>query len=123
MGVIRILFFWLNHRVFAVDRIEGLAFLIKWYSRTEGIQSYEVYSSIVRSFLEAYKAHNILTLNDYKRLYSLLWLSGSLNWNFVKKTMNILDDTRCLEEHLKVYRVRGERLSSLISRERANSYE
>ncbi|AFU13746.1 phosphotransferase enzyme family protein [Bacillus cereus group sp. BceL062] len=97
-----------------VDRIEGLAFLIKWYSRTEGIQSHEVCSSVASSFLEGYKAHNILTPNDYERLSSLLWLSGSLNWNFVKKTLSVLDDARRLEEHLKVYRVRGERLSSLL---------
>ncbi|HIE6632235.1 phosphotransferase enzyme family protein [Bacillus luti] len=104
-----------------VDRIEGLAFLIKWYSRTEGIQSHEVCSSVASSFLEGYKAHNIVTSNDYKRLSSLLWLSGSLNWNFVKKTLSVLDDARRLEEHLKVYRVRGGKLSLLISSERANS--
>ncbi|HHT7237895.1 MULTISPECIES: phosphotransferase [Bacillus] len=90
-----------------VDRIEGLAFLIKWYSRTEGIQSHEVCSKVASAFLEGYKAHNIVTSNDYKRLASLLWLSGSLNWNFVKKTLSVLDDVRRLEEHLKVYRVRG----------------
>uniref|UniRef100_UPI00289F5631 phosphotransferase enzyme family protein n=1 Tax=Bacillus luti TaxID=2026191 RepID=UPI00289F5631 len=101
-----------------VDRIEGLAFLIKWYSRTEGIQSHEVCSSVASSFLEGYKAHNIVTSNDYKRLSSLLWLSGSLNWNFVKKTLSVLDDARRLEEHLKVYRVRGGKLSLLISSER-----
>lgn len=97
-----------------VDRIEGLAFLIKWYSRTKGIQSHKVCPEVARAFLEGYKANNILTSNDYKRLSSLLWLSGSLNWNFVKKTMSLLGDGRELEEHLKVYRVRGERLSSLF---------
>ncbi|MGE6401156.1 phosphotransferase enzyme family protein [Bacillus cereus] len=97
-----------------VDRIEGLAFLMKWYSRIEGIQSHEVCSKVARVFLEGYKASNILTSNDYKRLSSLLWLSGSLNWNFVKKTMNLLGDARELEEHLKVYKIRGERLSSLL---------
>ncbi|HDR3492288.1 phosphotransferase enzyme family protein [Bacillus wiedmannii] len=97
-----------------VDRIEGLAFLIKWYSRTEGIQSHEVCSSVASSFLEGYKASNIVTSNDYKRLSSLLWLSGSLNWNFVKKTLSVISDERQLEEHLEVYRVRGERLSSLL---------
>ncbi|WHY26970.1 phosphotransferase [Bacillus wiedmannii] len=97
-----------------VDRIEGLVFLLKWYSRTEGIQSHEVSSSVASAFLEGYKAHNILTINDYKRLSSLLWLSGSLNWNFVKKTLNVISDERELEEHLGVYRVRGERLSSLL---------
>ncbi|TPV41089.1 phosphotransferase enzyme family protein [Bacillus dicomae] len=97
-----------------VDRIEGLSFLIKWYSRTEGIHSHEVCSSVASAFLEGYKAHNILTLNDYKRLSSLLWLSGSLNWNFVKKTLSVISDERELKENLEVYRVRGERLSSLL---------
>ncbi|MEN3131458.1 phosphotransferase [Bacillus albus] len=98
-----------------VDRIEGLAFLIKWYSRTEGVQSHEVCSKVASSFLVGYKAHNILTPNDYKRFSSLLWLSGSLNWNFVKKTLGVISDERELEEHLEVYRVRGERLSSLLT--------
>ncbi|OUA10654.1 hypothetical protein BK772_06665 [Bacillus thuringiensis serovar finitimus] len=97
-----------------VDRIEGLAFLLKWYSRTEGIQSHEVSSSVASALLEGYKAHNIVTSNDYKRLSSLLWLSGSLNWNFVKKTLSVRSDERELAEHLEVYRVRGERLSSLL---------
>ncbi|KKZ99415.1 hypothetical protein B4147_3999 [Bacillus wiedmannii] len=97
-----------------VDRMEGLAFLIKWYSRTEGIESHEVCSKVARAFLEGYKVHNILTSNDYKRLSSLLWLSGSLNWNFVKKTLLVISDERKLEKHLEVYRVRGERQSSLL---------
>ncbi|MGH1324953.1 phosphotransferase enzyme family protein [Bacillus pretiosus] len=97
-----------------VDRIEGLAFLIKWYSRTEGIESHEVCSKVARAFLEGYKAHNVLTSNNYKRLSSLLWLSGSLNWNFVKKTLLVISDERELEKHLEVYRVRGERQSSLL---------
>ncbi len=97
-----------------VDRIEGVAFLIKWYSRIEGIESHKVCSKVARAFLEGYKASNILTSNDYERLSSLLWLSGSLNWNFVKKTLSVLEDARRLEEHLKVYKIRGERLSSLL---------
>lgn len=104
-----------------VDRIEGLAFLIKWYSRTEGIQSHKVCSKVARAFLEGYKANNILTSNDYKRLSSLLWLSGSLNWNFVKKTIGLLGDEIALVEHLRVYKIRGENLSVLVSRERVNS--
>ncbi|HDR3649018.1 phosphotransferase enzyme family protein [Bacillus cereus group sp. Bce001] len=97
-----------------IDRIEGLAFLIKWYSRTEGIQSHKVCSKVARAFLEGYKASNILTPNDYKRLSSLLWLSGSLNWNFVKKTLSLIGDESALVEHLRVYKRRGERLSSLL---------
>jgi len=106
-----------------VDRIEGLAFLLKWYSRTEGIESHVVCSKIARAFLEGYGANNILTSNEYKRLSSLLWLSGSLNWNFVKKTMSLLGDERKVEEHLRVYKIRGENLSVLVSRERVNSHE
>ncbi|PHA55771.1 hypothetical protein COF07_17660 [Bacillus wiedmannii] len=97
-----------------VDRIEGLAFLLKWYSRTEGIESHVVCSKIARAFLEGYGANNILTSNEYKRLSSLLWLSGSLNWNFVKKTIGLLGDERKVEEHLRAYKIRGERLSSLL---------
>ncbi|MBP3971714.1 phosphotransferase [Bacillus sp. WL1] len=97
-----------------VDRIEGLAFLIKWYSRTEGIESHVVCPKVARAFLEGYGANNILTLNEYERLSSLLWLSGSLNWNFVKKTMNLMGDESALVEHLRVYKGRGERLSSLL---------
>ncbi|MGZ7148802.1 phosphotransferase [Bacillus sp. BC08] len=97
-----------------VDRIEGLAFLIKWYSRTEGIESHVVCSKVASAFLKGYGANNILTLNDCKRLSSLLWLSGSLNWNFVKKTMSLLGDERELVEHLRVYKIRGERLLSLL---------
>lgn len=104
-----------------VDRIEGLAFLLKWYSRTEGIESHVVCSEVTRAFLKGYGANYILTLNDSKRLSSLLWLSGSLNWNFVKKTMSLLGDERELEKHLRVYKIRGENLSVLVSRERANS--
>ncbi|KAB2395423.1 MULTISPECIES: phosphotransferase enzyme family protein [Bacillus cereus group] len=97
-----------------VDRVEGLAFLIKWYSRTEGIESHVVCPKVARAFLEGYGANNILTLNEYERLSSLLWLSGSLNWNFVKKTMNLMGDESALVEHLRVYKGRGERLSSLL---------
>ncbi|KAB2460235.1 phosphotransferase [Bacillus sp. CH126_4D] len=97
-----------------VDRIEGLAYLIKWYSRTEGIESHEVCPKVAKAFLEGYKASNILTSNEYERLSSLLWLSGSLNWNFVKKTMSLLGDERELEKHLRAYKIRGERLSSLL---------
>ncbi|MCU4821366.1 phosphotransferase [Bacillus cereus] len=97
-----------------VDRVEGLAFLIKWYSRTEGMESHVVCPKVARAFLEGYGANNILTLNEYERLSSLLWLSGSLNWNFVKKTMNLMGDESALVEHLRVYKGRGERLSSLL---------
>ena len=64
------------------------------------------YAQVLLVHFRRYTVHNIVTPNDYKRLSSLLWLSGSLNWNFVKKTLSVLEDARQLEEHLKVYRVR-----------------
>ncbi|MCU5380480.1 phosphotransferase [Bacillus cereus] len=106
-----------------VDRIEGLAFLIKWYARTEGIESHIVCSEVARAFLKGYGANNILNSNDYKRLSSLLWLSGSLNWNFIKKTMSLLGHESALVEHLRAYTIRGENLSVLVNKERANSHE
>ena len=48
------------------------------------------YVQVLLVHFEGYKAHNIVTSNDYKRLSSLLWLSGSLNWNFVKKTLSVM---------------------------------
>ncbi|TCJ82334.1 UNVERIFIED_ORG: hypothetical protein EDC93_103518 [Bacillus cereus] len=56
---------------------------------------------------------NIL-INYFNEIHSLLWLSGSLNWNFVKKTMSLLGEENELVEHLRVYKIRGGSLSSLL---------
>lgn len=99
------------------DRIEGLAWLIKWYSRTKGISSHEVCPKIAQAFLKGYDAGDFLDSTDYERLSSLLWLSGCLNWNFVKKTIKILEGKNCerlLEEHLEFFKLRGENLYSLL---------
>ncbi|WP_144502484.1 aminoglycoside phosphotransferase family protein [Bacillus thuringiensis] len=103
------------------DRIQDLAWLIKWYSRTEGIESHQVSSTLASSLLRGYKANNILMGNDYERLSSLLWLSGCLNYNFVSKTLEILRKCTTSEEldedlelHLFNYLKRGKDLLGLI---------
>ncbi|MBO1580406.1 MULTISPECIES: phosphotransferase enzyme family protein [Bacillus] len=98
------------------DRIEGLAWLIKWYSRTKGISSHEVCPKVAQAFLKGYDSGDFLDSTDNERLSSLLWLSGCLNWNFVKKTLESLEENceRLLEEHLEFYKLRGEKLYSLL---------
>ncbi|WP_233434963.1 phosphotransferase enzyme family protein [Mesobacillus jeotgali] len=98
------------------DRIEGLAWLIKWYTRTEGINSMEMSSEVAKAFLNGYGAFDFLGIDDHERLTSLLWLSGCLNWNFVKTTLTILDthNVESLNAHLHAYKIRGEKLISLL---------
>ncbi|MEW8986347.1 MAG: phosphotransferase, partial [Bacillus sp. (in: firmicutes)] len=81
------------------DRIEGLAWLIKWYSRTNGINSVEMSPEVAEKFLHGYGAFDFLDFEDYDRLSSLLWLSGCMNWNFVKETISILESSN--DEMLK----------------------
>ncbi|TYS89858.1 phosphotransferase enzyme family protein [Rossellomorea aquimaris] len=99
------------------DRIEGLAWLIKWYSRTDGIHSAEFSPSAANAFLKGYRGEHFLDRHDLGRLSSLLWLSGCLNWNFVRKTIEIIDaDNReKLKEHIVAYEERGRRLLSVVS--------
>lgn len=100
------------------DRIEGLAWLIKWYSRTEGINSIEMSPKVAEKFLQGYGGFDFLGNDDYERLASLLWLSGCMNWNFVKQTISILESNNDekLKGHLHSYKNRGEKLRSLISK-------
>jgi len=99
------------------DRIEGLAWLIKWYSRTEGIFSSEMSSTVANAFLKGYQSNDYLGKNDFERLSSLIWLSGCINWNFVRHTVKILEsnDDETLKKHIYAYKERGEKLLSLIS--------
>lgn len=99
------------------DRIEGLAWLIKWYSRTEGIHSHEMSPAVAKAFLQGYRYDHHLKFEEMTRLSSLLWLTGCLNWNFVKKTIELLEKGQSspLDEHLKVYERRGEQLRGLLS--------
>ncbi|WP_407639510.1 phosphotransferase enzyme family protein [Bacillus gaemokensis] len=104
------------------DRIEGIVWLIKWYSRTKGIDSHEVCPKVAQAFLKGYGSSDFLDSTGYDRLSSLLWLSGCLNWNFVKKTLEIIEGEICerlLSEHVRVYKLRGEHLYALLERGRA----
>ncbi|MBJ7966924.1 phosphotransferase enzyme family protein [Bacillus cereus] len=98
------------------DRTEGLAWLIKWYSRTNGINSHEMSPKVANSFLKGYNSDDFLSKKDYHRLSSLIWLSGCINWNFVKKTTEILETNNnvILKKHIETYKQRGEKLLSLI---------
>ncbi|TFD94550.1 aminoglycoside phosphotransferase family protein [Jeotgalibacillus sp. R-1-5s-1] len=102
------------------DRIECLAWLIKWYSRTHGIGSSEVSSFSAQSLLRGYRAEEFLTSKDIVRLQSLVWLSGCLNWGFVVGALDILNERNGrsqseLKEHLKAYQLRGEKLLALLT--------
>lgn len=98
------------------DRVEGLAWLIKWYSRPQGIGSHEMSPALGKAVLRGYEAKEILNQSDFSRLPSLLWLSGCLNWNFTAQTINLIKNNEdlLLKEHLTKYLKRGEKLVSLI---------
>lgn len=98
------------------DRVEGLAWLVKWYSRTHGIASHEMSPILAKSVLQGYGADELLTPKELKRLPSLLWLTGCLNWNFTSKTIELIknNEDALLKEHLMIYFKRGEILLSLL---------
>lgn len=98
------------------DRIEGLAWLTKWYSRTDGIHSSEMSPVLAEAFLQGYGAADFLEEKSFSRLASLVWLSGCMNWNFVKDTASILEtaNSELLISHIDFYKQRGENLLSLI---------
>lgn len=98
------------------DRVEGLAWLIKWYSRPYGVGSHEMSPALAKAVLRGYDAKAILNQSELSRLPSLLWLSGCLNWNFMDKTIDLLKNKEeiRLVEHLTKYLKRGEKLLSLI---------
>lgn len=98
------------------DRTEGLAWLIKWYSRTNGIASTEMSPTVANAFINGYKINDFLCENDIDRLSSLIWLSGCINWNFVRNTIKILEtnNEEILRKHFDAYKQRGEKLLKLI---------
>lgn len=105
------------------ERVEGLAWLIKWYSRTEGLSSHEVSPKLAESLLTGYGADDYLLREDWDRIPDLLWLTGCLNWGFVEKTVRILNQpgpvskmTLELDAHLTKYWERGKKLSALVIR-------
>lgn len=99
------------------DRIEGLAWLIKWYSRIDGIGSTQMSPDLAKTLFDSYMFEKAFSFKEKDRLHSLLWLSGCMNWNFVKKTIEIIDlqDETTLKQHISFYIKRGEKLKSLLS--------
>jgi Ser/Thr protein kinase RdoA (MazF antagonist) len=97
------------------DRIEGLAWLIKWYSRIGGTKSNEMSPALASAFLRGY-GEEILSIDDLVRLPSLLWLSGCLNWNFTAKMIELLkgQEEGFIFEFLNQYLRRGKALTGLM---------
>ncbi|MEW4369375.1 phosphotransferase enzyme family protein [Paenibacillus kandeliae] len=98
------------------DRLEGLAWLIKWYSRTDGIASHVMSPALAQAVLQGYDASESLNSNDITRLRSLVWLTGCLNWNFTHKTIELMNnrEEQRLYTHLIQYMERGENLLALF---------
>ncbi|MFD2611370.1 phosphotransferase enzyme family protein [Paenibacillus gansuensis] len=98
------------------DRVEGLAWLVKWYSRTQGVASHEMSPVLAKTVWDGYRADELLSPREYERLRSLLWLTGCLNWNFTSKTIELIknNEDALLNEHITKYVRRGKILSSLL---------
>lgn len=111
-----------HEHIGATDRVQDLAWLIKWYARTESIESHDVSGHLAKSLLAHYNSPTVLVPKDDPRLTSLLWLSGCFNLHFVERTKHLLQETEQhpeqdnpLQLHLETYRLRGERLTGLLS--------
>ncbi len=98
------------------DRVEGLAWLVKWYSRTHGIYSHELSPVLAQSLLQGYRADELLTKPDWLRLPSLLVLTGCLNWNFTDRTIALITNgnDHLLQKHIRKYEKRAASLLSLL---------
>ncbi|UKS54715.1 phosphotransferase enzyme family protein [Exiguobacterium acetylicum] len=101
------------------DRIQDLAWILKWYARNEGIHSFNVSPELAQTILENYDM-KCFNHDDFVRLESLLWLSGCFNFHFVQQTFKLLSDSIVsseeLSNHLERYRQRGKALISLLAR-------
>lgn len=101
------------------DRIQDLAWILKWYARNEGIHSFSVCHELAQTILENYDM-KCFNHDDFVRLESLLWLSGCFNFHFVQHTLTLLSDSIVsneeLSNHLERYRQRGDALLSLLAR-------
>lgn len=100
------------------DRIQDIAWILKWYARNEGMHSFSVSPELAQTILGNYDM-NIFDHDDFVRLKSLLWLSGCFNFHFVRQTFNLLSDSIVsneeLSNHLERYRQRGKALLSLLA--------
>jgi len=110
-----------HEHIGATDRVQDLAWLIKWYARTQGIDSHDVSGRFAKSLLAHYNSPTVLVPEDNPRLAALLWLSGCFNLHFVERTKQLAFDAENnpggyeqLQLHLQTYRARGEPLSGLL---------
>lgn len=110
-----------HEHIGATDRVQDLAWLIKWYARTQGIDSHDVSGRFAKSLLAHYNSPTVLVPEEDPRLASLLWLSGCFNLHFVERTKHLLQEAgqhpeqyNPLQLHLQTYRLRNERLSGLL---------
>lgn len=110
-----------HEHIGATDRVQDLAWLIKWYARTEGIDSHDVSGRLAKNLLTHYNSPTVLVPKEDPRLASLLWLSGCFNLHFVERTKHLLQEAgqhpeqyNPLQLHLQTYRLRNERLSGLL---------
>lgn len=98
-----------------VDRIEGLAWLIKWYSKTSENTSIDMSKNLVEKFMNKYCDHFQIGTEHIERLSSLLWLSGCINWNFFNTTYELIKtNENNLNKHLDYYLQRGKKLEALL---------
>ncbi|OIN65557.1 hypothetical protein BLD48_15520 [Exiguobacterium sp. KRL4] len=111
-----------HEHIGATDRVQDLAWLIKWYARTESIESHDVSGRLAKSLLTHYNSPTMLVPEDDPRLASLLWLSGCFNLHFIERTKHLLQEVEQYPEqynqlqlHLQTYRLRGERLTGLLT--------
>ena len=110
-----------HEHIGATDRVQDLAWLIKWYARTEGINSHDVSGRFAKTLLDHYNSPTVLVPEDDPRLAALLWLSGCMNLHFVERTKQLAFDAENnptgydqFQLHLQTYRARGEQLSRLL---------
>lgn len=102
------------------DRVQDLAWLMKWYSRTTGIHSHEMSPTCAQRLLDGYGAFELLTEEDLTRLPAFLWLSGCLNHNTYAKTLELIEagadnGDSALHDHLTKYLARGKKLVGLYN--------
>ncbi|WP_393965574.1 phosphotransferase [Exiguobacterium sp. S22-S28] len=110
-----------HEHIGVTDRVQDLAWLIKWYARTEGIDSHDVSGRLAKILLAHYNSPTVLVPKEDPRLASLLWLSGCFNLHFIERTKHLLQEAgqhpeqyNPLQLHLETYHLRGERLTGLL---------
>lgn len=96
-------------------RIHNYAWLLKWYSRTQGVGSHDADPILAKMIGSAYRFEEVFTKEEIKCLPFILWMTGCFNWNFIAKTKAILLSEKKNDDlliHLNNYLKRGESLVS-----------